>query len=237
MILTAIARALGDLRRPGVFSVILIGILFSLALLIGLQAAITLGLRAWGPDHLTLPWIGEIGLTGILGWSSLLLFPLMSFFLMVPVAALFAGLFTDRVARAVETAHYPHAMGRDVPFRAGLIEGLAVLAAVVLVGIVTLILTPFVGPLAPVLFYLGNGWLLGREFFAAAAARHMPPAEGKALRQSRATQVTIAGVLLALLLTVPVLNIAIPVIATATFTHLFHLIRAAGGPSPRYPRG
>lgn len=237
MIFLAIARAIGDLRRPRIFSVILMGIGLSLLLLIGMQAAITLGLRAWGPDHLTLPWIGQIGLTGIVGWGSLLIFPVMSFFLMIPVAAVFAGLSTDRVARAVEAAHYPHATGRDVPFRAGLLESLLVMGAVILVAIVTLILTPFVGPAAPVLFYLGNGWLLGREFFAAAAARHMRTADARLLRQSRAGQVTLAGVLLALVLTVPILNIAIPVLATATFTHLFHLIRAADGPSPRHLRG
>ena len=46
---------------------------------------------------------------------------------------------------------------------------------------------PFLGPLAPVLFYGANGWLLGREFFQMAARRAHPRGGGAAdLRRAHA---------------------------------------------------
>ena len=43
--------------------------------------------------------------------------------------------------------------------------------------------------------------------------------------QNSATQATLLGVLIAMLLTVPVLNIVGPILAAVAFTHLFHLSR------------
>jgi len=99
----------------------------------------------------------------------------------------------------------------------------------VLVGIVVLILTPFVGPLAPVLFYGANGWLLGREFFHMVARRHLPAEAATALRRRRGGTVMLLGVGIAVLLTVPLLNIVVPVLAAAAYTHLFHMVRARSG--------
>ncbi|MEF9603932.1 EI24 domain-containing protein, partial [Paracoccus sp. PXZ] len=172
---------------------------------------------------LTLPWIGTVPLAPTLSWSSLLLFPLMSIFLMAPVAAGFSGLFAERVSEAVERTHYPAAQGLPVDFWNGLWESLAVMGAVILVTLVTLVLTPFLGPLASLLFYGGNGWLLGREFFQMAARRHLHEPQATALRRSLTAQATALGVLIALLLTVPVLNVVVPVLAAAGFTHLYHL--------------
>ena len=44
---------------------------------------------------------------------------------------------------------------------------------------------------------------------------------------------TALGVGVALLLTIPVLNIVIPVLAAAAFTHLFHLLARAEIARPR----
>ena len=88
----------------------------------------------------------------------------------------------------------------------------------------SLVLTPFLGPLAPVLFYVANGWLLGREFFQMAARRHLPEPQATALRKARTVTVTALGVLIAFALTIPVVNIGVPVLAVASFTHLYHLL-------------
>ena len=66
------------------------------------------------------------------------------------------------------------------------LPGLALTGVIILVAIVSLILTPFLGPFAPVLFYGVNGWLLGREFFQMAARRHLSEERARALRQANA---------------------------------------------------
>lgn len=221
--LKALFLAWHDLLRARILGVVALGVGLTLMLFVALQALIFWALGRLAPETLSLPWIGAVPLAPALSWSSLLLFPVMSIFLMAPVAAGFSGLFAERVADAVEEIHYPAARGLPIDFWAGLAESLAVVGAVILVTLVTLLLTPFLGPLASVLFYGGNGWLLGREFFQMAARRHLQAPQATALRRGLAAPVTTLGVLVALLLTVPVLNVLVPVLAAAGFTHLYHL--------------
>lgn len=233
----AFLRGWGDLLRPQIFGIVLIGMALTIGLFIGLQAAMFFAIRSLTPGSLTVPWIGAIDVGNALSWGSLALFPVMGFFLMAPVAAAFAGLYSEQVADAVEQIHYPGARGQPLDFMDGLIEALALTGIIILIAIVSLILTPFLGPFAPLLFYGLNGWLLGREFFQLAARRHLAEEPARALRQAHGVAVTVTGILIALLLTVPVVNIAVPVLAAATFTHLFHLIRATSGPGLPYRRG
>ncbi|WP_288950715.1 EI24 domain-containing protein [uncultured Paracoccus sp.] len=223
MVLRALFLAWSDLMRPRIFGVVLLGVGLTLALFVALQAGTFWAIRTFAPEQISLPWIGAVPLAPALSWSSLLLFPIMSIFLMAPVAAGFSGLFAERVSEAVEETHYPAARGLPVDFWDGLLESLAVMGAVILVTLVTLVLTPFLGPLASVLYYGGNGWLLGREFFQMAARRHLHEPQATALRRSLTPQATALGVLIAALLTVPLLNIVVPVLAAAGFTHLYHL--------------
>lgn len=230
MIAAVRALALGilDLFRPRIFAVVATGVALTLGLFIVLQALAFWALRAWGPEAIALPWLGSIPIGEALSWGSLALFPLMSLFLAAPVAASFAGLFSEQVSERVEAAHL-YRRGSGLGFLEGLSDSLVVLGAVVLVSIAVLVVTPFVGPLAPVLFYGANGWLLGREFFAMVARRHVGPDRADELRRRERVVVVALGVAIAALLTVPVVNIVVPVLAAASFTHLFHLVTRRDG--------
>lgn len=232
----ALIRGLGDLLRPRIFSVVLLGVALTILLFVLSQAAIFWALAAFGPDHVTLPWIGTIQLGSALSWGSLALFPVMGFFLMTPVAAGFAGLFTERVAARVEAAHYRERRGRSTDFLDGLLESLAVVAAALGIAVALLVLSPFLGPLAPIAFYLANGWLLGREFFAMAGRRHVPTARAHEIRRRERGAVMLLGIAVAALLTVPVLNIVVPVLAAASFTHLYQIV-TRNEAAVRPPRG
>lgn len=234
-VLRALALGWSDLLRPRILSLALTGIGLTILLFVAFQAGLFWLLRLFAPDSLTLPWLGTIQIGNALSWSSLALFPLMGFFLMAPVAAGFCGLFADRVAEAVEQTHYPSRRGQPLDFWDGLLESLAIVAAVLAVGILSLLLSPFLGPLAPVLFYGANGWLLGREFFQMAARRHLTEPFATQMRQDYAGRVTAAGALVAVGLTVPLVNIAVPLLAAASFTHLFHLLSESGNRDRRYP--
>jgi CysZ protein len=235
------ARALflgwGDLLRGRIFGLILRGIALTIALFVALQALLFWGLRSFTGGTIWLPMLGDVAVGSLLGWGSLVLFPILGFFLMAPVAAGFAGLYAERVAAEVEAIHYPNRQGSEPDFWDGLLESLAVMGAVLLVSAVSLIASPFLGPLVPVLFYGANGWLLGREFFQMAARRHLDDVQAAALRKRHGATVTMLGVAIALALTVPVLNIAIPVLAAAAFTHLYQIISGSAGPIPSRPRG
>ncbi|MBV0891681.1 EI24 domain-containing protein [Paracoccus sp. Z118] len=215
-------RGMSDLFRVRIFGVVALGMGLTILLFVALQALIFWAIRAFGPDQVTVPWIGPVEIGGALSWGSLALFPVIGFLLMAPVAAGFAGLFSEQVAESVERIHYPSRAGEPTDFLDGLLESLAVVAAALGIAVVLLIASPFLGPLAPVAFYLANGWLLGREFFAMAARRHMAADQADELRRIERFSVVALGVAIAALLTVPVVNIAVPVLAAASFTHLFH---------------
>lgn len=233
----ALTLAWLDLLRPRILKLALLGAALTILLFVLLQSAVFWAIRTLVPGDFALPWIGPLDVGSALSWGSLALFPLMGFFLMAPVAAGFAGLFAERVADAVEEMHYPARRGASLDFLDGLLESVAVVVAVLAVAVLSLFLTPFLGPLAPVLLFGANGWLLGREFFQMAARRHMDEPQATALRKANAGRVTLAGVLVAMALVVPLVNIAVPLLAAAAFTHLFHLVSGTSGPGSRYPRG
>ena len=62
MIAATRALTLGwlDLLRPRVFGVLAKGVGLTLALFVALQLAAFWALRAWGPEAITVPWLGRI---------------------------------------------------------------------------------------------------------------------------------------------------------------------------------
>ncbi|WBU64412.1 EI24 domain-containing protein [Paracoccus aerodenitrificans] len=227
----ALLKGWGDMLRPQIFGLVLRGAALTVLLFIALQAVLFWALRSFTPGSFTLPFWGEITLGPVLSWGSLALFPVLGFFLMAPVAAAFSGLYAERVSARVEALHYASRQGVESDFWDGMLESLAVMGLALLIGIVSLVATPFLGPFAPVLFYGANGWLLGREFFQMAARRHLSDPEATWIRQRNAASATILGIMIAFALTVPLLNIAVPVLAAASFTHLFHLVSGSVGPN------
>ena len=105
------------------------------------------------------------------------------------------------------------------------------LGILIAANIVALLVYPFSGPFAPLVFFGLNGYLLGMEYFQLAAMRRIGRAEAKALRRRHMPTVWLAGTLMALPLAVPVMNLVIPILGAATFTHLFHAIRTRTDPS------
>ena len=228
MIFQAFGLALGQLG-DGRFQRVL---WFGLGLTIGLLGAIFAATEAaigWlVPDSVTLPWIGSIGgIDTVLGWAAVPLILVASIFLMVPVASAFCGLFLDNVADAVEDRHYPAlAPARGAPLAQQLWDSLGFLGLVIVVNVAALIVLPFTGPLAPILFWAVNGYLLGREYFTLVALRRMDRDAARALRQRHNGTIWLAGALMAAPLSVPVVNLLVPVLGAATFTHLFHRLQA-----------
>ena len=132
-------------------------------------------------------------------------------------------IFLDEIADAVERRHYPARLGTAKGgLVSDLLDALRFMGVVIGVNVVALIVYIFSGPLAPIVFYAVNGYLLGREYFELVAVRHMPSAEARALRKRHWVRIWLAGVLMAIPLTIPVMNLIVPVLGVAVITHQFH---------------
>jgi CysZ protein len=92
----------------------------------------------------------------------------------------------------------------------------------VAVNVVALVIYFAVPPFAPLVFWLVNGYLLGREYFQLVAMRRLGRTDAYSLRRQNGLRVWIAGVLMTIPLSVPVLNLIVPIVGVAVFTHQFH---------------
>lgn len=221
-------KATGQLTDPRFRRVLLLGLGLTIALLAGATILFGWVVGLFVPDAVSLPFIGEVTWLGaVASWATVLLMLVLSVVLMVPVAAAFTGIFLDDVAEAVEERHYPglEPVGH-IPLSDTLRDSFSLIAVTVAVNLVALVLFFFVGPLAPVLFWVVNGYLLGREFFQMAAMRREGREGATRLRRRHAGQIWLAGTLMAIPLSVPLVNLVMPIIGAATFTHMYHRLAA-----------
>jgi len=172
---------------------------------------------------LTLPWIGTITFSGsLIGWGTFWIILGLSVFLMVPVATAMSAFFVDDVARAVEERHYPNTQAQ---YRSKLSEevreSLGFLGTMLVANLIALIFYAFFAVFAPIIFWSLNGYLIGREYFYMAAKRHLGRDNALSVFRDHRFRVWMCGVILVLPMSVPLLNLVVPVLAAAGFTHLF----------------
>ncbi|MDJ1158778.1 sulfate transporter family protein [Chelatococcus sp. SYSU_G07232] len=147
-------------------------------------------------------------------------------FLVPPVSALVAGYFLDDAAELVERRHYgqeppgaPLSLGRSIVF------GLRFAALSLLVNAVALTLI-FIPGVNLVAFFVANGYLLGREYFELAAGRFRPMPEAAAMRAAHRGAVFLAGLAIAAVIAVPVLNLVTPLFGIALMVHVHKRLSA-----------
>ena len=223
MIFASFFAALGQVGDPRFRRVLLIGIALTVALLVAVTAAF-LGFLQWSVgDEATLPLIGEVTwLKDLITWSSLGLMLVLSVFLMVPVASAITSMFLDDVAAAVEDRHYPGLPPAiPTPFLDAVRDTVAFLGVIIVANLLALVLYAFFAPFALFIFWGLNGFLLGREYFTLAAMRRVGRDGAKALRQKHFLTIWAAGVLMAMPLSVPLLNLVVPILGAAPFTHIY----------------
>jgi CysZ protein len=217
-ILGAYARGIGDLAEPTMRRVVV----RTLALTLGayvVAIALALQLPRLIPDTgyewadmavAVLSGIGAIFLLAVL-------FPV--------VVSAVVGLFLDDVAEAVERRHYPaDPPGTALGVVPAILMGLRFAGLVLLVNLIALpfyLLLLFLPPFGLVLFYLVNGYLIGREYFDLVATRHLPAAQAAALRRAYGLRIVLAGAAGAFLFTLPLAALLAPLVTTAAFVHLF----------------
>jgi CysZ protein len=208
-------KALGMIFEPTFLGVVFASFLLTLLLFglmfVGVQYSLQhLPPLPWHWLNVAITWIGSL----------LLLVPLVLFG--APVAALFASLFLNSVAKRIEVKYYPaETKGAGAPFLTYLFVGLRLAAEIILVTLALLpadVTLPIVGSVATL---LADGWLLGRQFFELAALRHLSRAEADSMRKRHATGILGAGIVIALFSMIPVVDFFAPLFGTAFMVHVF----------------
>lgn len=217
----AFAKALEQFRDPAVRSVVWRSIAVSIGVFAVLWALVGLLLT-----HTTFFQIGWLDTAiDVLGGIATLA---ISWFIFPVVISAFIGLFLERVAEAVERRHYPALPpARDIPLAESIGGAIKFLAVTVSLNLIVLIFLIF-PPIFPFVFYGVNGYLLSREYFEVVAARRLPAAAARDLRRRNMPRLFIAGILVAFLLTVPIVNLLAPILGTAAMVHIFQRLRQRG---------
>src|SRR3954454_17445750 len=141
-------------------------------------------------------------------------------FLMPAVTAFVGSFFVDEIAEEVERTHYPNETpGTALPLFRAMVEGINTTLLAVLVYLVAVPFL-FVAGLGLVIMFLANAYLLSREYFLLAAMRFRPPAEAKAMRRAHRTQIFLAGLMVAMFVSIPIVNPATPLCAMAMMVHM-----------------
>lgn len=214
----AISKAFAQLGDPRIQR--LIGVSIALTLLV----FVALALLAW--------WL--IGwLSGLHGWwaeiaqfSGVLITLVLAWFTFPALTAGISAIFSDKVISAVEARYYP---GRPAPMEvsvwASIFDGIKLALISLVVNIIALVF--LIPPLTPIYFVISygvNGYLLGREYYEMVAFRRLERGTAKQLFAARRSRFTIGGVWIAILSTIPVVNLIAPIIATAFVVHLFESV-------------
>ena len=224
---SAFSKALAQMPEPTFRRVLFMSLALTVVLLVGIGVLLNMAFGMidrpeWLPDW---EW-----LTSTLEWIASLGIALSLTVLLFPVATLFIGLFLDQIADAVEEKHYSNdPPSRDVPLLENLIVALKYTGW--MIGLNILFLVFYVLPVANIVIFLAlNGLLLSREYFNMIAMRHVDRHEADRLRRENGTKLFIAGVIIALPLMIPIVNLLMPLFGTAFMVHVFKDIhRKSGG--------
>lgn len=213
--------ALSDVVSKPFRAILLRTLGFTLAGLIALWIVLV-----WVFNHfVTLPWGWAETTVDIIAGAG---FVVAMVFLVAPVSSLVAGLFLDEIAEKVERTAFPSdPVGSPLPLPQVLVSSVKFFGVVILANLIALVLLLLPG-INLVAFLLVNAYLLGREYFELAALRFRPYEEARMVRRAHAGQVFGGGLIVALFVMIPIVNLATPLFATAFMVRLHKRISAQG---------
>ena len=206
-------KSVSQFSDPRFRKVVLIGVAGALATIVGLWMLIGFGLNPFEvfSDGGWMETLADWGIGIVLALLVLLLFP--------ATTVLISSLLLDQIANAVEDKYYPTLPEtRPQPISEALISGLKFALTALALNILILPLL-LAGPVYVIAFYAMNGYLLSREYFELVAARRYDVRTVNVIRKSRQTKLWFAGIGLTFLMTVPLVNLVAPIIATAFMVH------------------
>jgi CysZ protein len=235
MMLDAAAQALSQMFSPPFRTVLVksIGLALILIVLIGIGSYHLFGWLAgaaegWAENALGPNAHGPLAVVAfVLALASSLGVVVGSVFLMPVVTALVASFFVDDIALAVERSRYPgEPEGKPLPLLRAVIEGVTTALLAVAIYLLALPFLLFAG-FGAIIFFFCTAYILGREYFELAAMRYRPVAEARALRKRHQGAVFVAGLFIAVFVSIPVVNLATPLFGMAFMVHMHKRLSGA----------
>lgn len=218
MFAIAVTRTLRQLTDPVFLKVLAGGIVL---------AVISLLLAAWGAGALTdayfhsrrewLDLLLQIAAGLAVLWFGFLVF--------APLSAVFVGIFSDAVVDAVERRYYPARQSTPLGFVTASWLGIRLGLIVIIANILALpvfILALVIPGLPFLLFWFLNAYLLSWGLYDLVAPRHLAPAEVTRHRRAIRGPLFVTGIMVAMLFSIPIVNLVAPIFGTAMMVHVFH---------------
>jgi CysZ protein len=215
-----LARAVGQLDDAAFRGVLIRSLAWSSACVVVLHVG-----AIWAVDRLVafngwLAWAADI--LGFVGAS------VLTFWLFLPIAVAIGTLYIDRISSAVERRFYPWLPS---PQNASIWEqtwdSIAVAVRVIGLNLAGLVLALLVPGLGLVLGWMIAAYAIGRGLFVAVAMRRMPAAVAESLYRRKRFAVLAHGAILSISAYIPILNLFIPIIGTASMVHILDMTLSA----------
>ena len=215
--LNCFIKSVGDIRTREFRLVLIASAVYSLVSAFFLWLLILLVLKIDDFSITGLDWL--VDTLGSLAAVIILVLLLPSFF------GLIASFKLDTICSEVEKRHYQDLPPASYKSLIGpLLIGLRFTLILVILNIAVIPLS-LIPPVYLISGWFLNGYLLGREFFELVAIRHLNPNQIRILRKKQKLTVFFIGLVLALISMVPILNLLLPLYATALMTHVFHYLQ------------
>ena len=215
MIFMTFAKALRNLLLPGILKLFLICLL---AYVVGW------GILSWIFSAMINSYIGTAGAQGfIMHFLSSAGGMVVAWFLFPLLYPILVSFFDDKMAAVIEREDYPQLTPAQPPFWPTVLNDVAF--SLKAIGLNILCLPLYLIPLVGIAVYYGlNGYLLGTQFFRIVAGRRVSMAESAVLQKQAHHSILLTGVAISFCSTVPLLNLAAPLVGVATMLHLFHAL-------------
>lgn len=214
----------GRIRRSLAFIALTSAVASSVLVALVIGGAVVLDPGSWVESHVTwMPgWLadGVVFVVATLGAVALV------WFTFVIVVQTVASLFLDGIVSRVEETDYPH-----LPRARGTTVAGDIVASLRFVGwllLVNLAATPLylaailIPGLTIVVFWIVNSLLFAREYAEIVLLRRLVRRDSDAWRKRHRWRLLASGAVITAGMSVPLLNLVMPVIAAIAMTHLFH---------------
>ena len=151
---------------------------------------------------------------------------MLAFLLFPGIISTVMSMYLDEVAEAVEAKHYNDLpAARPTKISEQVASGARLLTLTLVLNIAALPVYIWAPGINLFVYYGLNGYLLGREYFEMVALRRMDMAAARQFRRRNRLYVTLAGAVVAGMLSIPIVGWLMPVVATAFMVHLVETLR------------
>lgn len=215
--ISKLIKSLNSIGEAGLGRYVMGSVLFG----VGIIALMVIGISYWADqwieiekttiDNVVTVLIGAA--TGVAGW-----------FMLPAFSALFVGLFVENIIHRVELRYYPEEMRERAPgFWPDFWHDIRFTIKALLLNILVLPLYAFgIGFFISVVL---NSYLIGREFFEAAAGYHLGKDRARDLIGSYPVEVYGGGFILTLLTLIPLVNFFVPLLSVVYMVHTYHRLK------------